>query len=336
MKSVIYILLWILFLSCSTVYKTTEFNIANSPEEPDYENKNSWAVLPQVWNPSLEEIVGKPKVKNADVFYVYPTLLTDKKDPSWNADVKKASIKKDVLQKAVAYQASAWVRAANLYVPYYRQAHYRIFVEPYSSQGKGAGLIAYQDVRKAFKYYLENYNNSKPIIIAGHSQGAIHALELLKEFFDGKPLQKKLIAAYLVGTKVNYDEFKSIPLLNKPEAVGGFVSWNTYKINHLPKSYEKWFKGGVVSNPISWDENIEGSSKLHLGVLASNKKIYPKSLSVSKIDGILWSTLPKIKNRFLLSFIRNYHFADINLFWKDIEENAVLRMNNWFKINQKQ
>jgi hypothetical protein len=190
LKSVIYILLWILFLSCSTVYKTTEFNIESSPVELDYKNKDSWAVLPEVWNPSLEQIVGKPKEKNADVFYVYPTLLTDKKDPSWNADVKKASIKKDILQKAVAYQASAWVKAANLYVPYYRQAHYRIFVEPYSSQGKGAGLIAYQDVRKAFKYYLENYNNSKPIIIAGHSQGAIHALELLKEFFDGNLFRK--------------------------------------------------------------------------------------------------------------------------------------------------
>ena len=97
MKSVIYIFASILFLSCSTVYKTTEFNIASSPEEPDYENKDSWAVLPQVWNPSLEEIVGKPKKKNADVFFIYPTLLTDKKDPSWNADVKKASIKKDIL-----------------------------------------------------------------------------------------------------------------------------------------------------------------------------------------------------------------------------------------------
>ena len=142
MKSVIYIFASILFFSCSTVYKTTEFNISSIPVELDYENNDSWAVLPQVWNPSLEEIVGKPKKKNADVFFIYPTLLTDKKDPSWNADVKKASIKKDILQKAVAYQASAWVKAANLYVPYYRQAHYRIFVEPYSSQGKGAGLMA--------------------------------------------------------------------------------------------------------------------------------------------------------------------------------------------------
>ena len=54
-----------------------------------------------------------------------------------------------------------------------------------------------------------------------------------------------------------------------------------------------------------------------------------------EIDGILWSSLPKIKNRFLLSFIKDYHFADINLFWKDIEENAVLRTQNLLVNNQK-
>ncbi|MEO2099579.1 MAG: hypothetical protein ABGW63_02075, partial [Flavobacteriaceae bacterium] len=66
-----------------------------------------------------------------------------------------------------------------------------------------------------------------------------------------------------------------------------------------------------------------------------DKKIYPKSLTIEKIDGMLWSSLPKIKKRFLLSFIKNYHFADINLFWKDIQENAVLRTQNWLKLNQK-
>jgi hypothetical protein len=44
---------------------------------------------------------------------------------------------------------------------------------------------------------------------------------------------------------------------------------------------------------------------------------------------MLWSSLPKIKKRFLLSFIKNYHFADINLFWKDIQENAVQRTQTW-------
>ena len=335
MKSFILFFVWILLLSCSSVYKTSEFSLSSSPTEPDYNNEVNWAVLPSLWNQSLEEIVGKPEEKKADVFYVYPTLLTDKNDPSWNADIKDISIRREILEKAVAFQASAWVKAANLYVPFYRQAHYRIFFEPYSKQGKGAGVIAYQDVKKAFEYYLENYNNLNPIIIAAHSQGSIHAVRLLKDFFDGKPLQKRLIAAYLVGTRVNTDEFSSIPLLKRPEAVGGFVSWNTYKMNHLPKSYEKWYKGGVVTNPISWDESLKGTSEQHLGVLASNKKIYPNSLSVKKTDGILWSTLPKVKKRFFLSFIKNYHFADINLFWKDIQENALIRTDNWFKINQK-
>ena len=83
-------------------------------------------------------------------------------------------------------------------MPFYRQAHYRIFVEPYAAQGKQAGVIAYQDVKKAFIHFLENFNESRPIIIASHSQGSIHGKRLLKEFFDGKPLQKKLIAAYLI------------------------------------------------------------------------------------------------------------------------------------------
>jgi hypothetical protein len=209
------------------------------------------------------------------------------------------------------------------------------FFEPYSEQGKEAGLMAYQDIRNAFKYYLENFNKSKPIIIAAHSQGTIHAKQLLKEFFDGKPLQKRLIAAYLIGARINKNEFKSIPILNTPISTGGFVSWNTYKMNHLPKSYEKWYKGGVVSNPITWDESNTGPIERHLGVLTSNREIYPNSLSVQKIDGMLWSTLPKIKKRLLLSFVKNYHFADINLFWKDIQQNAVVRTDNWFKLNQK-
>ena len=56
------------------------------------------------------------------------------------------------------------------------------------------------------------------------------------------------------------------------------MSWNTYKMNHLPKSYEKWYKGGVVSNPITWDESNIGPIERHLGVLTSNREIYPNSL----------------------------------------------------------
>jgi hypothetical protein len=311
-----------------------EFSASKSPAPPDYSKEASWAVLPSLWNQALQEVVGAPESKAADVFFIYPTLFTDRKDGDWNADIYDKSIRKEVIEKAVVYQASAWVKAANLYVPFYRQAHYRIFVDPYSKQGKQAGVLAYSDVKKAFEYYLDHYNNGKPIIIASHSQGTIHAKRLLKDFFDGKPLQRNLIAAYLIGSKILQKEFKNIKVLNDKAATGGFISWNTYKKNNLPKSYEKWYKGGVVTNPITWDSNETGARALHKGVLASDKKIYPQSLSVQKVDGMLWSSLPKIKKRFLLSFIKNYHFADINLFWKDIQENAVQRTQTWLSQNK--
>ena len=314
---------------------SSEFNQENLPPAPNYNQSVSWAVLPDKWNSSLSQIVGKPNKKQADVFYIYPTLFVDRKDENWNSDIYNPITRKDVIEKAVVNQASAWVKAANLYVPFYRQAHYRIFVEPYAAQGKQAGVIAYQDVKKAFIHFIENFNESRPIIIASHSQGSIHGKRLLKEFFDGKPLQKKLIAAYLIGARIYKNEFKHIPLLEKPNEIGGFVSWNTYKKNHLPKKYDDWYRGGVVSNPITWDKSVFGPREKHLGVLGYEKKIYPQSLNTQIIDGMLWSSLPRIKKRFFLSFIKNYHFADVNLFWKDIEQNALLRTQQWIKKNKR-
>jgi len=68
--------------------------------------------------------------------------------------------------------------------------------------------------------------------------------------------------------------------------------------------------------------------------LYSDKKIYPNSLTVERIDGMLWASVPKVPKRIFLSFIKNYHFADINLFWKDIQQNAVDRTAAWLQQNK--
>ena len=110
-----------------------------------------------------------------------------------------------------------------------------------------------EDVKNAFQYYLKHYNKGKPIIIASHSQGSMHAKRLIKEFFDQKPLKNQLVVAYLIGTRIFPNEFESIPPLESPNDVGGFVSWNAYKMDKFPKKYKKWYQGGVTTNPISWD-----------------------------------------------------------------------------------
>ncbi len=38
--------------------------------------------------------------------------------------------------------------------------------------------LAYEDLKTAFENYLKHYNKGRPIIIASHSQGSLHALRL--------------------------------------------------------------------------------------------------------------------------------------------------------------
>jgi hypothetical protein len=323
----------ILLLSCKTSYKTLPFSETPIPEAPDYSNVDSWAVLPGQYPEALKEITGEPELHNADVFFIYPTLLTDKKDSLWNADLKRKDLREDVLTKSVKFQASSWAKAGNIYVPYYRQSHYKTYVAPYDLDGPASWKVAYDDVSRAFEFYLNNYNNGKAIIIAGHSQGSIMAKELVKDYFDDKDLQNSLIAAYLPGIRVKVEDFKTIKPMTQPDQVGGFVSWNTYKRKNFPKTYEKWYKGGVTTNPITWNEEIKTSRENHLGTLNVDGVIYENAIDIEVVDGLLWSSVPKIPKRFWLSFIKSYHFADVNLFWKDIELNAQLRVRNWEKLN---
>ena len=323
----------LLLNSCKTIYRTSSFEATAVPSAPDYSKPYYWAVLPCQYPEDLKEITGDYVEKSADVFFVYPTLLTDKKDSLWNADINRKDLREDVITRSVKFQASAFVKAGNLYVPFYRQSHYKIYVPPYNKQEEDSRMIAYQDVKAAFQYYLAHYNQGRPIILASHSQGSIMTAMLLKDFFDGTPLQEQLVAAYIPGVKIQDKEFEQLKKMDTPLATGGYLSWNTYKRKNYPPTYEKWYKGATTTNPVSWDNASTTSFEQHLGVLNADGEIYPNALKLKVVDGLIWSSVPKIPKRFLLSFVKNYHFADINLFWKDIEKNSVDRVMEWQRNN---
>lgn len=327
-------------MGCKSKYATKDFILSESPSPPDYSNLESWAAHPKK-NDTIIDIfynVSKQSLK-ADVFYIYPTLLTDKKNNSWNSDLQDPKQNQQVKNIAIKYQASAWANAGRIYSPYYRQVHYRSFFEPYTSNGGiKAGIIAYDDIKNSFEYYLKHFNNGRPIIIAGHSQGAYHCKLLLKDYFDGKELQNQLIAAYIPGTRVDKDEFTTINHLNDPKDVKGYLSWNTFRINKKPKkgkhpAHFSWKKEQAVTNPIRWDNSTESKLIEHKGLFFYDKRIYPSSIKIKIYDGLVWSSVPKnIKGSVLLKLISNYHFGDVNLFWKDISENAKLRVDSFYNL----
>jgi hypothetical protein len=328
----VYVLFWFI-TGCSLSYNTYDFEDSPQIKIPDYSNSNSWAILPDKLPNEISIFKNDINEKKADVFFIYPTLIDAKNQKEWNSDIWNKEIRKDVIERPVKYQASAWLDSGNLYVPFYRQAHIRVFNEKFQEDGKKALDLAYSDIREAFIYYLENYNNNKPFIIASHSQGTVHAKKLISEFIDGKELQDKLIAAYLVGIKVTEDDFLNVKPMISPDEVGGFVSWNSYKFNKFPRNYENWYKGGVTTNPITWDNSKKTNKESHKGMLYRDLKIFSNNINIKLIDGIVWSSVPDVPGNFFLKMIRSYHFADINLFWVDIKENAKLRVDQWFKKN---
>lgn len=100
------------------------------------------------------------------------------------------------------FQAARFGSLCNLYVPRYRQAT----IGSYPDDG-GTDLydlesfqVAYADVLDAFQTYLATYNEGRPFVLLGHSQGTHHLIRLLQEEFDDAPaLRGQLISALLVG-----------------------------------------------------------------------------------------------------------------------------------------
>jgi hypothetical protein len=178
-------------------------------------------------------------------------------------------------------------------------------------------------------YYLQHYNNDKPIIIASHSQGTNHAERLMKEFFDGKPLAQKLVAAYLIGMPIRQNAFQQIVPCENANQTGCFVSWRTWEEKSAPT-----FKSGdediVVVNPLSWSRSKEEAPKeLNKGaVLLNFDKVLPAICNATIKGAYLEVSHPKFPWSFLYRN-KNYHIADFNLFYSNVQENTISRVASY-------
>ena len=161
----------------------------------DYGNVNMWAAHP--WKKDNADSVSnilknESRDSMVDVFFIHPTTYTDKIYIDWNASISNEELNKKTDESTILYQASVFNASCRIFAPRYRQAHIKAFYIK-DEESKKYFDTAYNDIRKAFVYYLENFNHGRPIIIASHSQGTLHAGRLLKEFFENKNLMNQLV-----------------------------------------------------------------------------------------------------------------------------------------------
>src|SRR5205085_10789837 len=145
---------------------------------PDYSDLYYWAAHPSKWDPS-DSIPNFLKDNgcdtSVDVFFLHPTTyIKGLVNASINADINDPAINA-LTDKEMLMQASVFNANCRVFTPRYRQAHLKAYFQYKSPRSKKAFDLAYEDLRAAFQYYLDHWNKGRPIIIASHSQGSMHA-----------------------------------------------------------------------------------------------------------------------------------------------------------------
>jgi hypothetical protein len=308
----------------------SNYHYSNNNGVPDYSNLNYWAANPG--KKSLSDSIPKPLQQNwirdssTDVFFIHPTTFVSSSDERWNADINDSVINAKTDYSTILFQASVF-NECRIFAPRYRQAHLRAYYTIDTVSASKAFELAYEDIKTAFEYYLVHHNHGRPIIIASHSQGTTHAKRLLKEFFDGKPLQKQLVAAYIIGIQIPRDYFSNLRACSDSTQTGCIIGWRTYKRGFKPPFVQKETGGSLVVNPLTWKTDTASAPKnLNKGgVLTSFNRIVPEVADAQIHGDVLWTHRPHFPGSFLFR-TKIYHIGDINLYYLNIRENLRSRV----------
>lgn len=212
------------------------------PPAPDYARADAWLALPgrngleRSTPPGMTAI--DEKTAPADVFFIHPTMYL--KNDVWNAPYDVAGAYNAPVLLA---QASAFNGCCRIYAPHYRQASLKGLSDPQ------VVAFAYADVARAFRYYIDHYNQGRPFIMASHSQGTAHAVRLLQDEILKTPLKAQLVAAYTIGayTPANFGT-AGLPICATPAQTGCVISWNASQAGRrgaelLTRDKDYWWQG---------------------------------------------------------------------------------------------
>ena len=222
---------------------------ASTGDTPDYSKTSCWYKIPAI-------------TKDVDTFFVYPTeyLGMNEGDPDYAA-LDNQEMLDGVKNVDHKYMASAYEESTNLFMPYYRQAGFLLEGNAWKKTGDIRTALAgipCHDVTAALDYYFKHYNNGRPFILAGHSQGSAICTLVLKNYFKEHPeYYKRMVAAYIIGFSVSKDELNANPHLKFATGetdTGVIVSWNTEGPRNVKENAPNaaTLPNAISINPLNW------------------------------------------------------------------------------------
>ena len=199
---------------------------------------------------TVEAFKADPKAP-IDCFYVYPTVSND---PGVVSDMTANAEETNVVRAQLARFGSK----CRIYAPLYRQ--FTLTALRAAAGGKpmegsadpAVRAVGYNDVVDAWNYYLAHENKGRGVVLIGHSQGSGVLTRVIANEIDGKPIQKQIISAILMGAALPLDKgkdtgaFKSIPTCKSGGQLGCVIAYSTFRDTIPPPSNSRF---GRVQDP---------------------------------------------------------------------------------------
>ena len=319
----------------------SDYKITNMKGVPiDYSNKNNWVNLPENAD------------KEVDTFFVYPTVYINPAPDAPTIVPVEDEMYREAVQVHFNEAPQAFIDLTNLYEPYYRQSNLSAIgaLDQYE-------FMEYQmqeqrtDVYAALDYYFENYNDGRPFILAGHSQGSMMLKIALRDYFqEHTDYLERMVAAYVIGYAITTDDLEFNPALKfaeGPDDTGVIVSWNTEGPENKHEGNITVMKNAISINPLNWkrDETYAPVSENkgdRLPVVKENEflpsEFEPQrpGRADAKLDVergvVVCTTLPE---RYVtpidpssgnLFGPASLHLIDYTAYWDNLRENVQTRM----------
>ncbi len=329
-----------------TLQPAHAFDQESPPAAPDYSLPVNWAALPDREDDAdaVPEagVVDRQATAAVDVFFVHPTTYYS--PAHWNQPMGDVTADRFTDLFVMRNQASAFNGCCRVYSPRYRQATVYSFVDR-GTDGAAALALAYEDVERAFDYFIAHYNQHRPFIVAGHSQGATHLRRLLERRITGTELVQRLVAAYPVGFAIDAEDYRQavpdVPVCSTATQTTCIATWNS--VGPAVRPFQDTSRDLCV-NPLSWAADGQRADfALNLGGVTFNRRFGTNVESLQEgpgfqprieagvadaqcRNGLLWVSGIRSENFGSRPMGRdNYHIYDFSLFYMNVRRNAEER-----------
>ncbi|MEE4199466.1 DUF3089 domain-containing protein [Erythrobacter sp.] len=277
------------------------------------------------------------------VFFIHPTSYLSREN--WNAPIGDEEAER-VARIYLRGMASPFNAASEIWAPRYRQATMGAFLTD-APEGDQAIDAAYADIREAFRFFVDTIDDDMPIVVAGHSQGSLHLLRLLREEVRSLGVADRLVAAYAIGWPVSVERdlpTLGLPACATPNQTGCLISWSSFAEPADPAplmrtySASTGFDGSprsdsqiLCTNPLTGSFGGSAPASANLGTLVpddtmSNGELVPAAVPATCDErGLLLIGDPPRMGSYVLPG-NNYHVYDIPLFWANTKADVVRRV----------